>query len=71
MKIILIFLLGLGILIGAIILNTLASKLSLTSWFEFLKNPTRANSWSYIWLFLIYPFGLGIIAYFIAKLIKL
>ena len=38
MKIVSIFLLGVGILVGAIILNTLASRIGLISWFEFLKD---------------------------------
>jgi hypothetical protein len=71
MKILYIFLLGIIILIGAIILNIFASRVGLPNWFEFLKNSGKANTLSYVWLFVIYPFGLGIIAYFAAKLLHL
>lgn len=67
MKIIYIFLLGIIILVGAIILNILASQFDLLSWFEFLKNPDKAGTLSYIWLFILYPLGLGVIAYFATK----
>ena len=70
MKIYSIFLLGLGILVGAIVLNILASRMGLTSWFEFLKNPKELNMFSYIWLFFIYPLGLGATAYFVTKLLN-
>jgi len=71
MKIISIFLFGIGILIGAIILNALASRLGLISWFEFVKNPSGTNIASYIWLFVGYPLGLGTIAYLLNKFISL
>ncbi|PIS04546.1 MAG: hypothetical protein COT81_05880 [Candidatus Buchananbacteria bacterium CG10_big_fil_rev_8_21_14_0_10_42_9] len=71
MKVVLIFLLGVAILIGAIILNVLASYSGLLSWFEFLKNPQKAGVASYVWLFIIYPLGLGLIAYFAYKLLNL
>jgi len=62
---------GLMILFGAILLNLFASRVGLLSWFDFLKNPSKANMLSYIWLFILYPFGLGIIAYFSSKLVPL
>jgi len=71
MRVLLIFLLGIGILVGAIILNVIASSLGLVSWYEFIKNPSSANILSYVWLFVIYPLGLGIISYFVAKLLNL
>lgn len=71
MKLILIFILGVAILLGAIILNVLASFAGLLSWFEFLKNPQKANLISYLWLFVIYPLGLGLIAYFAFKLFNI
>lgn len=69
-KVLLIFLLGLGILAGAIILNVVASRFGLMSWFEFVKNPGGVDVFSYIWLFVLYPFGLGVVAYFIVKYLK-
>jgi hypothetical protein len=71
MKILLIFLFGIGILIGAIILNIIASKLNLTSWFDFIKNPKGTGFISYVWLFIIYPFGLGLIAFLLNKFINI
>jgi len=71
MNIFFIFLFGLGILIGALILNFLASSLSLMSWYDFIKEPSRANFISYLWLFVIYPFGLGLIAFLLSKFINL
>lgn len=71
MKILYIFLVGIIILVGAIILNVFASRVGLLSWFEFLKNPEKAKALSYIWLFVIYPFGLGVIAYFATKLLHI
>jgi hypothetical protein len=71
MKILLIFLFGIGILIGAIILNIIASKLNLTSWFDFIKSPKDTSFTSYIWLFIVYPFGLGLIAFLLNKFINI
>lgn len=59
----LIFLVGIVILVGAIALNIAASYVGLMSWFEFVKNPGAAGVLSYLWLFVGYPFGLGVIAY--------
>lgn len=71
MKILFIFLLGIGILVGAIVLNYLASLLGLISWYEFLKDPKKAEFFSYIWLFIIYPLSLGLIGYGMVKLLNL
>ncbi|PIS04551.1 MAG: hypothetical protein COT81_05905 [Candidatus Buchananbacteria bacterium CG10_big_fil_rev_8_21_14_0_10_42_9] len=71
MKIVFIFILGLAILVGAIILNIIASYLGLLSWFEFLKNPQKAGVASYVWLFIIYPLGLGLIAYLAYRILNL
>ncbi len=71
MRILYTFLLGIIILIGAILLNVLASRVGLLSWFEFLKNPDNAGILSYIWLFVLYPLGLGVIAYFASRLLHI
>lgn len=63
-----IYIIGLFILIGAILFNALAARLGLMSWYDFL---TRMNSqgspvladikWlDYFWLFILYPFLLGL-----------
>jgi len=71
MRVFSIFILGLGILGGAILLNWLASRLGLMSWYEFIKTPSGASPLSYIWLFVVYPLGLGTLGYFIAKVLNL
>lgn len=63
MIIIKIFLAGVIVLIGAILLNWLASVLSLPSWYDFLSSKTKLNFYSITWLFLLYPLGLGALAY--------
>lgn len=62
--------LGLAILVGALLLNFIASRLSLTTWYDFVKEPRKADVLSLIWLFLIYPFLLGGVAYIALKIIK-
>jgi hypothetical protein len=63
MHVLLIFVLGLIILAGAILLNVIAGSLGLTTWYDFLKNPKDVSVISIIWLFIIYPLGLGLIGY--------
>ncbi len=67
MHVFLIFLLGASVLIGALILNGVASLLGLPTWYSFLVNPKETNALGYIWLFLVYPFSLGLIAYVAGK----
>lgn len=71
MNIAYIFFLGIGILIGALILNLIATKIGLMTWYEFIQNSSDATLLSYIWLFVLYPFGLGAIAYGMLRLLKL
>lgn len=71
MHIIFIFLAGAVILVGAIIVNAIGSVLGLPSWYTFLQNPKSASTIGLIWLFLLYPFLLGIIGYTAVKLLKL
>ena len=71
MNIIQILLSGAGILIGALLLNFLASALGLMSWYDFVKEPSRANFLSYLWLFLLYPLGLGLGAYIVSRLLNI
>jgi len=71
---------GLGILFLAIILNIVASFFDISTWYDFLtqlKNEGLGNAMrktslvSLIFLFIIYPFLLGLVAYFIlARFIK-
>jgi hypothetical protein len=55
---------GLLVLIGAIAFNSLAKLVKLPSWYDFLTDP-KLGFVSGIWLFLVYPFLLGIVVYFI------
>lgn len=63
MNIIHIFLLGFAILIGALVLNIIAHRLGILTWYDFINAPGKANIVSYIWLFILYPLSLGAIAY--------
>jgi len=68
-----IFFFGLLILLAAVLVNFLAGTLGVSTWYDFLKS-IQANGlletvkdtglFSYIFLFLIYPFCLGLIGYF-------
>lgn len=70
-KLIFIFILGASILVAALLLNFLAGKLSLSTWYDFVKNPRSTSLLSYFWLFGIYPFGLGLTAYLVSKFIDI
>lgn len=75
-----ILLIGWIILIGAIILNGLAGVLGLTTWYTFLAKIAQ-QGWpsalrqtpiiSHLFLFLIYPFLLGGLAWLGLKLFRL
>jgi len=66
-----IYLAGLAVLIGAILLNVLAGRLGLSTWYAFLTaaasdplgavSGLRAGDW--LFLFVIYPGLLGACAY--------
>jgi len=71
LKIIFILILGVGILAAALVLNFLAGKLSLSTWYDFVKDPGQTSFLSYIWLFVLYPFGLGLAAYLISKVVDI
>ncbi|MEW6181475.1 MAG: hypothetical protein AB1522_16300 [Chloroflexota bacterium] len=60
------------ILLGAIILNGLASRLRLTGWYAFLgaiaqhgwlSAITQTSIISHLFLFLVYPLALGVLAW--------
>lgn len=69
MLLIKIFITGLGVLAGAIALNYIAGLLGLTSWYTFLQKPKDTTLVSYLWLFVIYPLGLGALAYLFVKIL--
>lgn len=70
MLIIKIFAIGFGVLVGAIVLNLIANKIGLLSWYQYIQKPHAAGLISYIWLFGVYPLGLGLIAYYMNQLLK-
>jgi hypothetical protein len=72
-----VFIVGWGILITAIILNIVALRLGITTWYPFLDEVNKMGFYksflklsiiSKAFLFVIYPLGLGVVAYFIFKL---
>lgn len=65
-----IFIVGISILIGAILLNILSNFLGFMNWYDLFlnfKNISNIKIDNLIFLFLIYPFALGYVAYFIYK----
>ena len=53
---------GLRILLVAIVLNIFARFVGLSTWYDFLNSPGKILSWdNYIFLFLVYPFILGLV----------
>lgn len=65
---------GLAILIAAIILNYLANTLNIMTWYSFIEELKQGrgikNFISGIFLFIIYPLILGLVAYFAMKLLN-
>ena len=55
---------GLLLLVGAIALNGLGSLMKLTSWYELLNGKNKKIGLaSILWLYIIYPLGLGVLVY--------
>lgn len=65
-----IFLMGFIILVGAILLNGIASMLGLQTWYSFLEEKTISVLDGF-WLFVIYPLALGALGYVAAKIFSL
>jgi len=63
-----IYFMGLVILSGAIILNSIAAKIGIIGWYDFLRSIIEKGSHSltafrvidYGWLFIFYPIFLGL-----------
>jgi hypothetical protein len=62
-----IFIIGLSILVTAILLNIIAKLFNVSTWYDFLQNKTINNPLELVWLFIMYPFILGLVAYLINK----
>ena len=67
-----IYLAGLVVLAGAIVLNVLAGWLGLATWYDFLRSMTKIGVleaikalrvWDWLFLLVIYPACLGAFAY--------
>jgi len=67
-----IYLAGLVVLAGAIVLNVLAGWLGLATWYDFLRSVTQIGvleaikalgMWNWLFLLLVYPACLGAFAY--------
>ncbi len=70
MNVIRIYIIGIFVLVGALLANLFAAKIQLKSWYDLLQGLAKELSfWSqlgvkdFLWLFLIYPFLLGLSAY--------
>ena len=71
-----IYLAGLAVLAGAIVLNVLAGWLGLATWYEFLRSMTQngifeaikaLHIWDWLFLLVIYPTCLGAFAYLVLR----
>ena len=70
-----IFLVGLAILAGAILINSIANYFSISTWYSFASSINEAGffqafkneGFDLIWLFLIYPLLLGLIGYYMTN----
>lgn len=67
MFIVKIYLMGIVILVGALILNFLAKFLGLPTWYNFVANP-KLSPINILWLFVLYPFCLGLLVLIVKKL---
>ena len=63
MMLITIYFIGVAILVTAILLNAVVSKIRIVTWYDFVKKPSSAHWFDYIWLFVLYPALLGAAAY--------
>ena len=65
-----IYLIGLAILVGAIIINYVGNLTGLNSWYDvFFKQTKDISIINWIFLLFIYPLLLGLIGYFATKLL--
>jgi|AntRauTorckE6833_2_1112554.scaffolds.fasta_scaffold316358_1 hypothetical protein len=56
------FIVGWSILVAAIIINALANKITLLTWYTYLtKIPGQVSAIDYVFLYVIYPLLLGLV----------
>ena len=65
MKYIKIYKIGLIVLLAALAINALATMFGFMNWYQFISNPGDASIIDYIWLFIGYPFCLGLAVFII------
>ena len=71
-----IFITGLIILLGAIIINYIANTLNIITWYEYINiiinngfiESFKIIKYSIIFLYIVYPLYLGLLAYFSIKI---
>ena len=64
-----IFIAGAAFLFLTLILNGVAKAVGLMSWYDFIDAKGQAPLVSLLWLFVGYPFCLGLLVYFLRQLI--
>ncbi len=64
------FAVGIIILALAIIINIIGSILGFETWYSFLSDPRIPNILDSLWLFILYPFLLGLSAKKAIKLVE-
>lgn len=55
-----IYKIGVILLTVALVINLLASFVGLMNWYNYIATPSEASLLDYLWLFLGYPFCLGL-----------
>lgn len=63
------FVAGYIILVLAIVINVLAKKVGLGTWYDFLKSPKTTSVLTLLWLVWLYPLTLGVSGYVAVKLV--
>jgi hypothetical protein len=64
-----VFITGVAILVAAILLNLCAKLAGLPTWYDYIGNNRDNRLITLIWLFIAYPFLLGLTAYIAKKLL--
>ena len=63
------FVAGYIILVIALIINILAAKAGLGTWYDVIKAPKTTSVMSILWLVWLYPLTLGFSSYFAVSII--
>jgi hypothetical protein len=57
------FLVGTSVLLSAILLNAASSALGIITWYDILRTPQDVSLLLIIWLCVLYPLSLGLVAH--------